>query len=866
MAHPCNYWLERCHESEPNDHTISFKSRYMIFCRLKDFLSILHHPQTTSNSSFHHITRSFLAINHVAMSTPSTRPRFWKPGTIAPGSTVSVERETSTDPDADFSVTAAAVAAAVNATTTTTSSLASKHSRLLLPIAAHRRQLLWALERHRVLIVEGATGSGKSTQLPQYLLDAGWADGGRRIAVTQPRRVAACTLAARVAEERGGSGSAGKLGGEVGYMVRFDDCTSESETRLVYLTDGMLLRQLLIDPLLSRYSVICIDEAHERSANTDLLLGILRKLLKRRLDLRLIISSATLDAERFHAYFNETMEDGSDSAVIISVAGRQYPVDIFYSNTPVADYLRASVDTVMHIARTQKAGDVLVFLTGREEIERVQTMLNDEQVESGGGALNGGDLLVLPLYAGLSADRQLDVFSPAPYNKRKVILSTNVAEASVTIDGIVYVVDCGYAKQRHYNPLTNTSHLHVTPISQQSAKQRAGRCGRTQRGVCYRLYTESAFHTLLPARSVPELQRCNLIPVLLQLKALGIDHSLDFPFLDPPPLRLVSKAVEMMFSLGALDAEARLTGRVGRMMSELPLDPILARMLLYSAGVETQHDDAALHDQHASKQPSATNTAASSSSSACSSSSSVLCSEEILSIVSMLSVDNLFLTPPHARAQADRQRLHFAVYEGDHLTLLNIFRAFMAKRHDQPAQWAHRHYFNIKALARAWDIRKQLKRFLVRFKLPIVSAGNNTVAIRKAVLSGCFMNAAQLQPDGSYRPLRASHPNATLDTLHIHPSSVLASTSQSAVKPPFIIFHELHTSNKQYMRDITVIEPDWLTEIAPHYYTFKTGFEEATKRYEAVLAAAEADESERMDAAETDGVRGEPGKKHRKLF
>ncbi|THD19419.1 Pre mRNA splicing factor ATP dependent [Fasciola hepatica] len=327
-----------------------------------------------------------------------------------------------------------------------------------LPIYKFREGLLQAIADHQILIVEGETGSGKTTQIPQYLYEAGYCTNGKKIGCTQPRRVAAMSVAARVAQEM-----SVKLGGDVGYSIRFEDCTSD-RTVIKYMTDGMLLREFLTEPDLGAYSVMMIDEAHERTLHTDILFGLVKDVARFRPDLKLLISSATLDAEKFAAFF--------DDAPVFRIPGRRYPVDIYYTKAPEADYVEAAVVSVLQIHVTQPPGDVLVFLTGQEEIETANELLI-ERTRKLGSKIR--ELLILPIYSTLPSDMQARIFSPTPPGARKVVLATNIAETSLTIDGIIYVIDTGFCKQKFYSARSGIESLIVVPISQAAADQRAGR-------------------------------------------------------------------------------------------------------------------------------------------------------------------------------------------------------------------------------------------------------------------------------------------------------------------------------------------------------------------------------------------------------
>ncbi|EXJ63471.1 adenosinetriphosphatase [Cladophialophora psammophila CBS 110553] len=623
-----------------------------------------------------------------------------------------------------------------------------KQQRESLPVFNFRKQLLEAVAANQLLIVVGDTGSGKTTQVTQYLAEAGYANSGM-IGCTQPRRVAAMSVAKRVSEEVGC-----ELGKEVGYTIRFEDRTSP-DTRIKYMTDGMLQREILLDPDLKRYSVIMLDEAHERTIATDVLFGLLKKTLKRRPDLKLIVTSATLDADKFSEYFNQ--------CPIFSIPGRTFPVEIMYSREPEEDYLDAALTTVMQIHLTEPPGDILLFLTGQEEIDTSCEVLYERMKALGPSV---PELVILPVYSALPSEMQSRIFEPAPPGGRKVVIATNIAETSITIDGIYYVIDPGFVKQNAYDPKLGMDSLVVTPISQAQAKQRAGRAGRTGPGKCFRLYTEAAYQSEMLPTSIPEIQRQNLSNTILMLKAMGINDLLHFDFMDPPPTNTMLTALEELYALSALDDEGLLT-RLGRKMADFPMEPSLSKALIASVDLG--------------------------------------CSEEMLTIVAMLSVQTVFYRPKEKQQQADQKKAKFHDPHGDHLTLLNVYNAWKQSRYSDP--WCFENFIQKRQIARARDVRQQLVTIMERYKHQIVSCGRNTVKVRQALCAGFFRNSARKDPQEGYKTLIEGTP------VYMHPSSALYG------KPAeHVIFHTLVLTTKEYMHCATVIEPKWLVEAAPTFF------------------------------------------------
>ncbi|KAG5361500.1 Pre-mRNA-splicing factor ATP-dependent RNA helicase-like protein cdc28 [Yarrowia sp. C11] len=637
---------------------------------------------------------------------------------------------------------------------------AKKHAKSIdevrksLPVYKYRDEILGAIRDHQVLVIVGETGSGKTTQLPQYLHEAGYTQRGM-VGCTQPRRVAAMAVATRVAEEVGC-----RIGQQVGYNIRFEDKTSE-KTVIKYMTDGMLLREFLTDPELSGYSALMIDEAHERTLHTDVVLGLLKDIARARPELKLIISSATMNAKKFSAYFGD--------CPIFQVPGRRFPVAVHHTEKPEANYLHAAITTVMQIHATQGKGDILVFLTGQDEIENMAENLQETIRKLGSKC---PPMIVCPIYANLPAELQARIFDPTPEGSRKVVLATNIAETSITIDGIVYVIDPGFVKENVFNPKTGMESLVVTPCSQASSEQRRGRAGRVGPGMCFRLYTKRAFESELPPNTTPEILRSNLCGVVLMLMSLGIVNILSFEFMDPPPKDTLIKALELLYALGAINDKGQPT-KIGRQMAEFPTDPMLARAILASE--------------------------------------KYLCTSEVLSIVSMLGeAASLFFRPKDKKMAADRAREMFTKPGGDHLTLLEVFRQWSLADFSQ--QWAKDNFMQYKSLTRARDVRDQLYNLCDRVEIdPDVSAAeleDPQTAIQKALTAGFFPNAARLNRGGdSYKTVKSNQ------TVYIHPSSVL-----HLQRPKWLLYHELVLTSKEYMRNCMPLEPQWLTEVAPHFY------------------------------------------------
>ncbi|KAI9219491.1 P-loop containing nucleoside triphosphate hydrolase protein [Blastocladiella britannica] len=651
--------------------------------------------------------------------------------------------------------------------------------RMALPVWQYQERILAAARKYPVLVIVGETGSGKTTQIPQFLLDglvgspaptttaaANGANGGthkavaRRIAVTQPRRISAISLAQRVAQERGTAVGAG-----VGYTVRFDDTTSR-ETQLRYVTDGMLLRELLVDPLLSRYDAVILDEAHERSVRTDVLLGMVKRILEKRTDLRVIVMSATLEAGLFTGFFT--------GAHTLHIPGRLYPIRVHHTIAPVSDYVHATLQTIWQLHTTSPIsptptdpGNILAFFNGQDDIEAAASLLRTHAAAVPG-------LYVCPLFANLPLSAQRSVFDAIPTGyTRKVVLSTNIAETSVTLPGVRYVVDHGLAKIKQFHPRIGLEALVVSPISQAAAVQRAGRAGREAPGAVYRLYPESAFRGLAPATAA-EIHRANLAAVTLQLMAAGVPDVQAFDFIERPDGEALAAAVAQLAMLGAVSRVDRALTPVGLAMSRFPVDPALARVLVDATGDLNN----------------ATVTGGSG------------VSMDLLSVLALLSQDTVFYTPSagDARDDALEARRKFVSSDGDLITWLQVVRAFDEVKGDD--KWCQAHFVNGRNVRQVLNVRKQLAE-LLGAKTPISTLPTPPEILLQQYLRGFFRQVAILQPNGRYVTVHGRH------EVGMHPSSVLF-----ARRVPIVSFVEMGAgeSGRWFIRGCSRVDPSWVAE------------------------------------------------------
>lgn len=615
-----------------------------------------------------------------------------------------------------------------------------------LPVYQQRNKILREIQQNQVIVVESPTGSGKTTQLPMILHAAGYGRDGI-IGVTQPRRIAAVSVSEYIARQLGES-----IPGTAGYKMRFEDKTSQ-ETRIKIMTDGILLQELKHDNMLSAYSVIMVDEAHERSLNIDFILGLLKQILEVRPEFKVIISSATINAEVFSTYFN-----GSPT---VHIDTTMYPVQIVYdapAQVSQDDALIEKIeDIVVRTVRSEREGDILIFLSGEKIIKDCLFQLSGSSVSK--------QLYLLPLYGRLSKEEQERVFDPTPEGKTKVIISTNIAETSVTIDGITTVIDSGLAKMNYYNPKTFTSSLIEGPISKASCNQRRGRAGRTAPGMCYRLYSKKDFdHREL--FTLEEIYRTDLSEVILRMADLGINDFENFDFISPPGKQSIKGAVDTLRLLDAIDNKRELT-KIGAMMVQFPLIPRHARMIIEAI---MRYPD-------------------------------VL--EEVLIAAAFLSTHTPFLLPPGDEMEARHAHHQFSDPAGDFASYLNLYKSFVKKRDQKQKEgFCEQYYLDLKVMNEIANIKQQLEEIVsLDFGVPI-SSGGSTKDYLCAVSAGLIQFVCERSGRSAYRSL-------TADRIQIHPGSVMFREA-----PAYIVAGEIVRTSRMFARSVSPLKRQWLPEIS----------------------------------------------------
>lgn len=740
-----------------------------------------------------------------------------------------------------------------------------------LPVWSVAQEIRQGLRGKNVMLLVGETGSGKSTQVPQILTTESWCNSrpvtlensnktvsvGGCIAVTEPRRVAAITLARRVAEEMGTPLGSSSPASKVGYSVRFDNSTSPC-TKTKFLTEGMLLQEMLRDPWLKSYSAVIVDEVHERGVNVDLILGFMRNMTTGEFEgrggvpLKVVVMSATAEIERLENFFEEGYlaksndlgsgesvtedsdneaewsgisdsnqeeshipvqqdaitkldrldcrpKEASSSAIghkvgqangdephklsnsnrrrtkktlshvtTCHIEGRQHPVSVHYTSEPVQDWVDAALRTIFQIHHKEPMpGDILVFLTGQETVESLESLVTEYALSLSGDVPK---MLVLPLFAALPQSAQQRVFQPAPPRTRKIILATNIAETSITVSGVRFVIDCGKAKVKQFRSRIGLDSLLVKPISKSAAIQRKGRAGREAPGQCYRLYTEASYHEM-QQNNTPEILRCDLSHAILTMKARGVDDIINFPFLDQPSRDSLEKALLQLYQLGALTDSGNIN-ETGEKMAKLPLTVSLGRVLIAAAEPEFN------------------------------------CVSDVIDIISCLSVENIFLNlaSEEKKEEAESARRELYRREGDHLTLLITVQAYAAENTDRKA-WAERHFVSHRAMQAVMDVRKQLRsqyqqaQTLKQETTPHQLTSERATTIVKCFLKGFKMNTARLMPDGSYKTVVGNQ------TVAIHPSSGLFGKKVEA-----IMYNEFVFTTKSYARGVSAVQMDWVGE------------------------------------------------------
>lgn len=619
-----------------------------------------------------------------------------------------------------------------------------------LPIYASRELIVETVKNNKVTVVVGETGSGKTTQIPAFLFRAGLVNGGM-LGVTQPRKIAAISVAEFVAGQL-----QSRIGEVVGYQIRFDDQTADG-TKIKFMTDGILLREMQLDPNLSKYSVIVVDEAHERSQNIDFVIGMLKSLLERRNDLKVVVTSATIDQEKFSKYFW--------NAPIINVSGRTYPVEVRWAEENHSHNLnrlfREIAEKVVSIHLQEEPGDILVFVAGTDQIDSVIREIEVHKVD---------DLVLLPAHGGLDPNEQRKIFDTYP-GKRKAVVATNVAETSITLDGVVYVIDSGLIKQTHFHPESGIQSLDLISHSQSGCEQRKGRAGRTQPGVCFRMYTPGDFQ-MRPKFTIPEILRTSLANVVLMMEDIGLEEIEQFDFLDQPDKLAFHEAYATLMALGAIKKGRQGLTELGRSMAKMPLEPRIARMVLEA-------------EKHG-------------------------CTEEVATVAAFLSVRTVLSRPKGKEYEADLAHSLFKDPQSDALTFLTIWKEYAA--HNRAASWCFDNFLNVKALQEVVKIREQLFDILRRNGIEIRSRISDSDSVLKAVAAGLIYN---LMVSGSFHAYEGVV--RPIDSVFVHPGSSVFNHSSFG---NLLVAAKIMQTTKSYAHIVTVVQPSWLPDLVPELCTF----------------------------------------------
>ncbi|KAK0427458.1 hypothetical protein QR680_010236 [Steinernema hermaphroditum] len=687
-----------------------------------------------------------------------------------------------------------------------------QEQRKKLIIAEYKKAIVDMVMANPVTVLCGETGCGKSTQVAQYLVEAGFADKGC-IAVTEPRRVAAMSLARRVAEEANV-----KLSEEVGYKIRFDPCVSE-KSFVQYMTDGVLLRECVNKPDLAKYSVVIVDEAHERSINIDVLLGLLKGIVRVRGDFKIVIMSATIDIEKFSSFFR--------NAPTLSIPGKTHNVQLFHtdkddnftmfhkpSENNLIEAVCTTVDYILEEAEPHESGDILIFLYGQEIIEQVCRELRQ----------NSSEIYVLPLYRSLSMEKQNLIFEPAPQGKRKVIVSTNVAESALTIDGVRYVIDSGFMKVMTYYALDEVESLEVCTISHEHATQRAGRAGRTQPGSCYRLYSEDYYKNKMLKHHVPEILRSNLVGTLLQIKATGVGDLLTFDYIDPPRKCDMIQAHLELLKLNAIKVEGNMTV-LGEKISFFPIEPTLSKLILYGAYTWKCSQEMAAIASMLSCLPVLLRPREDKVEDVVAEENvdlDVSLDEEdeddVRNVVAKLLDKTVAVcdektgkrTPSATKETFATSNIPFYRPEGDLVAMLYAWRAFLDN--DCSSEWCFANSVMYRSMIQAKEIYDQLIRIMEKKKVPILTCGADMEPVQRTIANVMHHNLAVKSVDDNkkvaYHPLSRSFPYP------ISRSSVLRASD-----PDYVIFTKLTRRGKTFMSDVTAVKPEWFSFKLPPPYS-----------------------------------------------